>query len=80
MATKPHKNRSLVADRPAESAGVAAALGLLLARLLGVNDVDTIVAIGIVVGALPAAVTYTVNRLPDGAASLRKAWDTLRGR
>ena len=47
--------------RPAEASGVAAALALLICRLLGVEDADTIVALGIVVGFIPAAVTWAVN-------------------
>lgn len=53
-------------SRPAESAGVAAALGLLIARIAGVEDADTIVAIGIVIGFIPAAVTWTVELVKGG--------------
>lgn len=47
--------------RPSETAGVAGALGLLIARLFGVQDPDTIVAIGVAVGFVPAAVTYLIE-------------------
>ena len=52
-------------QRPAETSGVAASIALLICRLLGVDDADTIVALGIVVGFVPAAVTWVVN-LRDG--------------
>jgi hypothetical protein len=48
-------------SRPAETSGVAAAAALLIARLAGISDADTIVALGIVVGFIPAAVTWVVN-------------------
>lgn len=44
--------------RPAETGGVAAALALLVSRLLGVDDPDVVVALGIVVGFVPAAITW----------------------
>lgn len=47
--------------RPAETTAITAALALLVARLLGVDDADTIAAIGIVIGFIPAIVTYVVN-------------------
>lgn len=47
--------------RPAEASGVAAALALLICRVVGVEDADTIVALGIVVGFVPAAVTWLVE-------------------
>lgn len=48
--------------RPAETGGVAASLALLVCRLLGVDDADTIVALGIVIGFIPAAITWVVSR------------------
>lgn len=57
------KGTGLVAARPAESAGIAGAAGLLLARVLGVSDPDTIVAIGAVIGFVPAAVTWLVTTI-----------------
>lgn len=54
---------NLVQRRPAESTGVAGALALLAARLLGVDDADTIMALAIVVGFIPAAVTWIVSTL-----------------
>jgi hypothetical protein len=49
--------------RPAEIAGVTAALAFLLARLLGVTDADTVTALGTVIGFVPAAVTWLVVTL-----------------
>lgn len=46
--------------RPAESTGIAGAAALLAARLLGVSDPDVIVALAVVLGALPAGVTAVV--------------------
>jgi hypothetical protein len=48
---------STAGRRPAEASGVAGAVALLIARLLGVTDADTIVALAIVVGCVPALVT-----------------------
>jgi hypothetical protein len=48
-------------SRPAETSGVASALALLIARVLGVDDVDTVTAIAIVIGFVPAGVTWAVN-------------------
>lgn len=50
-----------VTARPAESGGVAGALALLLAHLAGVNDPATIVALGVVIGFVPAAITWAVS-------------------
>lgn len=46
--------------RPAESAGIAGTIGLLIARVAGVHDVDTVTVIGAAVGAVPALVTFLV--------------------
>ena len=59
-------------ERPAEFGGVAGALALLIARALGVDDVTTVTAIAIVIGFLPALITWIVvlvnaQRNPDAA-------------
>lgn len=55
--------RSLPARRPAETSGVAGAVALLVARLLGfVDDADAVVALAMVLGALPAVVTWIEDR------------------
>ena len=50
-----------VKRRPAEAAGLAGAVSLLVVRLAGVTDPDLIVAIGVVVGAVPAGITWLVT-------------------
>lgn len=48
-------------SRPAEVGGIAGAVALLIAKLLGVDDVGTVTAIGIVIGFIPAAITFVVE-------------------
>lgn len=48
-------------NRPAEVGGVAGGIALLVAHLLGVNDVSTVVALGTVIGFVPAAITWIVT-------------------
>jgi hypothetical protein len=52
---------SVVARRPAESTSLAGALSLIVVRSVGVTDPDVIVAIGIVIGAIPTLVTSLVE-------------------
>ncbi len=52
---------SVVTKRPAEISGVAGAVTLLVVYALGVTDATVIVALGVVVGAIPAAVTWAVT-------------------
>ena len=47
--------------RPAEVSGLAGSAAILLAHVLGVTDPATIVALGVIVGAVPAAVTWLVE-------------------
>lgn len=56
-------------NRPAETGGVAAALALLLARALGLSDADLIVALGIVIGFIPAGITWVVSTARGGRVS-----------
>lgn len=49
--------------RPAETAGLAGAIALLTAHVLGVDDPDVIVALAVVVAAVPAIVTFLVVQL-----------------
>lgn len=51
----------MISRRPAESAGVAGSVGLLIAYALGIDDATVVVAIGAVVGFVPAAITWLVN-------------------
>lgn len=50
-------------SRPAETAGVTTALAFLAARALGVDNDDTITGLAIVIGFVPAAVTWLVTLL-----------------
>lgn len=57
--------------RPAETAGVATAIGVLIARLFGVKDTVATDALIVVVGFVPAAITWLVVkfRKPKAAAT-----------
>lgn len=46
--------------RPAETGAAALAFAVLIARLLGVDDVDTVTAIAIVIAFVPGAITWIV--------------------
>jgi hypothetical protein len=61
MSDPVNGTKRVVSKHPAEATGVAGALALLVAKALGVDDPDTIVALAIVVGFLPAAVTWLVE-------------------
>lgn len=51
-----------IASRPAESAGgLAAAVAVLIVYALGIDDPGVFAALTVVVGAVPAAVTFAVN-------------------
>lgn len=52
---------NLPARRPAETGGVAGSVALLLAWALGVDDPAVIAAIGVLVGFLPAGITWLVE-------------------
>ena len=51
----------VVQSRPAELAGMVGAVALIVARIFGVDDPQIIAAIGVVVGFVPAAVTWVVT-------------------
>ena len=52
----------IVKNRPAETAmPIATVLAALIAKLVGVEDVDTIFYIAIVISFVPAAVTWIVE-------------------
>lgn len=56
--------KQLVKDRPAEvGAGAAGAVAFLIGRLLGVDDTPTLLALTVVVGVVPAAITWLVNTI-----------------
>lgn len=50
-----------VARRPAEVGGVAGAVALLVGKAAGIDDPDTLLAMGVVVGFIPAAITWAVS-------------------
>lgn len=53
---------NIVKNRPAETATpVAMAVAMLIAKLIGVSDVDTVAYLAVVVAFVPAAVTWIVN-------------------
>lgn len=64
--TKPKS--TLVAARPAEVGGIAGSIGLLIAKAAGIEDPDTIVAIGAVVGFIPAVITWIVEIIRSARA------------
>lgn len=49
------------ASRPAEYGGAAGAVAVLLGHILGINDAGTLAAFAVVVGLIPAAVTWIVT-------------------
>jgi hypothetical protein len=60
----------LIKSRPAETAmPIATVLGALIAKLLGVEDTDTILYLALAISFVPAAVTWCVElarRKSDG--------------
>lgn len=63
----------MIRNRPAESGAVASAAALLIGRALGIDDVDTVTAIAVVIGFVPFAITWGVSlfREPPGASQER---------
>lgn len=55
------KKKTIVHSRPAESGGVAGSVALIIGRAAGIKDPDTLVAIGALVGFIPAAITWLVT-------------------
>lgn len=53
----------LLSRRPAETGTAAMALAVVIAYLFGVTDEGVIVALAVVVGATPAAITWVVATL-----------------
>lgn len=47
--------------RPAETAGAAGAIGVLVGRIAGVNDPTVLAYIGAAVGLIPGVVTFVVS-------------------
>lgn len=55
------KVQDKVEKRPAETGAIASAVALLVGRALGIDDVETVTAIAVVIGFVPAAITYAVE-------------------
>lgn len=56
----------MMTNRPAETTtAVAGGLAVLIVTLLGVEDVEVVVALTAVISAIPAAVTYVVQLWRD---------------
>jgi hypothetical protein len=51
----------LPSRRPAETGGVAGAVAFLILAALGVDNPAVLIALGLVVGAVPAAITWAVE-------------------
>lgn len=54
-------DKGLPVRRPAETTAVAAALALLIAKALGLDDPDTLTALAVVIGFIPSVVTSIVE-------------------
>lgn len=54
---------TLVQERPAEVSTGAAALAVLIAYFAGLDDPEVLVALAVVIGLVPASVTWLVNTL-----------------
>lgn len=62
MSPKKKPKPNIVERRPAETATpVAMAVAMLLARVTGVDDPNTIAYVAIVVGFVPAGITWLVT-------------------
>jgi len=66
-----------VSKNPAASFGVAGAVALLIARVMGVDDADTIVALATVILAAPAAVTWVVGLVRPTKPTMQPPSDHL---
>jgi hypothetical protein len=50
-----------VTNRPAETGGVAGGVAILVGHILGINDAGTLAALALVLGFLPAGITWMVT-------------------
>jgi hypothetical protein len=55
------KSQNLIKSRPAETTALAAAVAVLVAYFLGIDDPGIMAALTIVVGAIPGVVTWIVE-------------------
>lgn len=65
-------------SRPAETGGVAGALAYLIAYFAGLHDEGVLVALGVVLGFVPAGITWTVE-LVRGQRSAASGSSTTKG-
>lgn len=49
-------------SRPAETTAAGSAFALLIARVFGVDDVETVTALAVATGFVPAIVTFVVEQ------------------
>jgi hypothetical protein len=62
------KKPQLLEKRPAETITAAGAGAILLGWLLGIEDAEVLLALAVVLGGVPAAVTWIVEALRARAA------------
>lgn len=55
--------QAIVKRRPAESGAVAGAVALLLGFWFGIDEPGVLVAFGVVIGAVPAGITWLVETI-----------------
>lgn len=58
-----NKRKHIIKRRPAESGGVGAAAALLIGKVAGIDDPDTLTAIGVLAGVLPSGITWLVTTI-----------------
>jgi hypothetical protein len=57
------------ASRPAEYGGVTGAVAVLIGHIAGINDAGTLAALAVVVGFIPAAITWAVTLVRKKSAA-----------
>lgn len=50
-------------ERPAETGGVSGSVVLIVGRAAGITDPDVLVAMGVIVGFIPAGITWLVGTI-----------------
>ena len=58
-----NRAKAKVQQRPAETTGLVGAVVIIIAHAFNVTDPDVLVAMAVVIGALPAIVTFVVGVL-----------------
>lgn len=57
------KESKLVSRRPAETGAIAGAIALLAGYFFGIEDPEVLLSLGVVIGALPAGITWVVEKI-----------------